>query len=217
LPQAQAIIRAWADAPVSLLVVGERLPADLDGGALAGRRATLEPAPPDARSLTQSIRPQGFFWKQQGVSCAGWSTPADLGPALLVLTEHLHRRYLHPEVREHRGAYAVGATWDRPTHCLTVWSEADPDPEGTLADDRGLMRRVQTDPLVDDDVLTAQLMALGSEQRRRGNAAYVAALADQTSDGADDARTLTDLSRVDADAIRLAASVLDTCAFHDGI
>jgi hypothetical protein len=190
-----------------VLVAGGDVPAgplDTDLPAAAGPVSMTD-------FVARPIRPQGFS-DRRGVTAAGWALPpGGMSPALLVAVEHLHRRYLHAELREHRGAYAVGTTYDPLTGELAVWSEADPDPARSLDFYPRLPDLLRTDPLAADDLLTAQLMAVQAERRRRGSLPYLLALADIIpEDRALDRR----VARVDAESLRAVATELSAAHYH---
>jgi hypothetical protein len=219
LESVRVIIEQWCAAPATILVTGDRVPAEVFlaaatiPGCLGG---SLRPVTAFEPSL---VSPAGFS-EQYGVTCGAWSTrDIDISrlAAVLVLTEHLHHRYMHRHVRENRGAYAVGATFDPFAAIIAVWSQADPEPDRSLSFYHELFHLAAGDPLTPDDLATAQLMAVRAERRRRASTVWLAAMADLARGPGEPPATalINEISHVNDGSVRTTAAALTEAAYHD--
>jgi hypothetical protein len=220
LPAVRRMVTAWSDAYATVIVTGKRVTRDARAAAAQLPVRRLPAAPSLWLPTPPPVRLEGIS-DERAVTCGVWSTPAFVRRApevLLVLSAHLHRRYLHERVREMRGAYAVGAGMNPFDGTFAVWSEADPEPDASLRLYRELHADLEQDGTTSDDLLTAQLMAVADEKRRRCDLTYLAALRDRdaaardTGAGPDPVAAIRD---VDAGALTIAARALRASPYYE--
>ncbi|MDN3354468.1 insulinase family protein [Actinomadura sp. DC4] len=186
-------------AGVSLVIVGEEPPGVSVRSGRLPDAPSVEAVPPDI--------PDGLL--RSGVTCAAWDAsgiPDGDWPALLVAAGHVHR-FLHHNVRELGGAYAVGAQADVLIKTMCVWSQADPAPRRTLDLYRtlwaGALREMSR-----DDLETAKLIAVRTERGRRKTLTYLSGVARSSPSLNHDFAGLVD--KVDLESLRRVAAEIAT-------